>query len=164
MGRWINRDPIGRKGGVHLHAFAGNSPIQNTDRLGLDTLQEQCDKIAKDAVPCGCRAMSTRGTLKVVTTGDDSEKPYWCEVVYTPLPGGRCQARTKLCWRNAVEETRCHYYARFWCPDSGMNLVRDVWPDPLHSRSVGKDCETYYDDFNQPCDSVDFDPCEEEGL
>jgi hypothetical protein len=34
-GRWLNRDPIGERGGKNLHAFAGNSPLVGIDLLGL---------------------------------------------------------------------------------------------------------------------------------
>lgn len=36
FGKWINRDPIGERGGVNLTAYVGNSPISTIDRLGLD--------------------------------------------------------------------------------------------------------------------------------
>ena len=35
MGRWVNRDPIGEKGGSHLYAAVGNNGIGQIDRLGL---------------------------------------------------------------------------------------------------------------------------------
>ncbi len=35
MGRWVNRDPIGEKGGVNLHGFVANAPVQLTDAVGL---------------------------------------------------------------------------------------------------------------------------------
>jgi hypothetical protein len=34
-GRWINRDPIGEKGGANLYAFVGNSPVGEIDFIGL---------------------------------------------------------------------------------------------------------------------------------
>lgn len=36
MGRWINRDPIGERGGVNLYIMVDNSPINKTDLLGLE--------------------------------------------------------------------------------------------------------------------------------
>jgi RHS repeat-associated protein len=33
--QWLNRDPIGIKGGINLYSFAGNSPAVNVDRYGL---------------------------------------------------------------------------------------------------------------------------------
>ncbi len=34
-GRWLNRDPIGERGGVNLYGFVGNNPINLWDILGL---------------------------------------------------------------------------------------------------------------------------------
>ncbi|MEP2775846.1 MAG: RHS repeat-associated core domain-containing protein [Luteolibacter sp.] len=34
-GRWLNRDPIGERGGINLYSFVHNSPINRYDRLGL---------------------------------------------------------------------------------------------------------------------------------
>ena len=34
-GRWLNRDPIGEKGGRNIYAFATNDPINRVDYLGL---------------------------------------------------------------------------------------------------------------------------------
>ena len=33
--RWLSRDPVGEKGGLNLHGYVGNSPMANTDSLGL---------------------------------------------------------------------------------------------------------------------------------
>ncbi len=34
IGRWVNRDPIGERGGVNLFGFVGNNPIDHLDYLG----------------------------------------------------------------------------------------------------------------------------------
>ena len=34
--RWLNRDPIGERGGVNMHRFVNNSPLNLIDRSGLD--------------------------------------------------------------------------------------------------------------------------------
>lgn len=35
-GRWLNREPIGERGGVNLYGMAGNDPVNRWDLLGLD--------------------------------------------------------------------------------------------------------------------------------
>ncbi|MCQ2394233.1 MAG: RHS repeat-associated core domain-containing protein [Kiritimatiellae bacterium] len=35
-GRWLNRDPIGERGGENLYVFCGNQPIYYIDAFGLD--------------------------------------------------------------------------------------------------------------------------------
>jgi RHS repeat-associated protein len=35
--RWINQDPLGIAGGLNVHTFVGNEPIDAVDLLGLDT-------------------------------------------------------------------------------------------------------------------------------
>ncbi|MBC8095026.1 MAG: hypothetical protein H7Y43_04365 [Akkermansiaceae bacterium] len=35
LGRWLSRDPLGEPGGVNLHAYVANDPINNFDSLGL---------------------------------------------------------------------------------------------------------------------------------
>jgi len=35
LGRWLNRDPIGERGGVNLYGYVHNTPVRNVDRSGL---------------------------------------------------------------------------------------------------------------------------------
>jgi RHS repeat-associated protein len=36
LGRWLNRDPVGEKGGFNLYGFVGNNPANRIDPYGLD--------------------------------------------------------------------------------------------------------------------------------
>ena len=36
IGRWLNQDPIGERGGINLYGFAANNPVLFSDRNGLD--------------------------------------------------------------------------------------------------------------------------------
>ncbi|MDZ4788041.1 MAG: RHS repeat-associated core domain-containing protein, partial [Blastochloris sp.] len=38
LGRWVNRDPIGERGGINLLAFVGNDPVSYIDPVGLINL------------------------------------------------------------------------------------------------------------------------------
>jgi RHS repeat-associated protein len=42
LGRWINRDPIGERGGLNLGTICGNSPVNGIDPLGLAESSESC--------------------------------------------------------------------------------------------------------------------------
>ncbi len=46
IGRWANRDPIQEQGGVNLHQFVWNSPVNWTDALGLEPGAELTAAIA----------------------------------------------------------------------------------------------------------------------
>ena len=35
VGRWINRDPIGERGGLNVYEYVGGSPLNYSDPLGL---------------------------------------------------------------------------------------------------------------------------------
>jgi RHS repeat-associated protein len=35
LGRWLNRDPLGERGGLNLYGYVGNNPINYYDPLGL---------------------------------------------------------------------------------------------------------------------------------
>jgi RHS repeat-associated protein len=44
LGRWTNRDPLGEYGGLNLHGFIYNSPINSIDAYGLWELRFSLDK------------------------------------------------------------------------------------------------------------------------
>ncbi len=48
-GRWLNRDPIGERGGVNLHGFVGNDPLHRIDPDGRVTY-EDCPPAAQQKI------------------------------------------------------------------------------------------------------------------
>ena len=62
-GRFINRDPIGYKGGINLYGFAGNNPVNESDPSGY---QAQPDWMELER---GIERAGTRTFLRVVKGG-----------------------------------------------------------------------------------------------
>jgi RHS repeat-associated protein len=55
LGRWINRDPIGERGGLNLYGFVGNNGVHSVDELGLKTFKEWLYCLSgTPAVKCCC--------------------------------------------------------------------------------------------------------------
>ncbi len=44
IGRWLNKDPIGERGGLNLYGFVGNEPIDNYDILGKFSASDIADE------------------------------------------------------------------------------------------------------------------------
>jgi RHS repeat-associated protein len=46
LGRWMNRDPIGERGGDNLYGFVGNGSVNRWDMLGLEPVSvEECHAV-----------------------------------------------------------------------------------------------------------------------
>jgi len=69
LGRFINRDPIGERGGVNLYGFVGNSPVNHLDRFG--------EQAVKDPAPPG-RTPTTIGFLFDIAARVAGEKLEKC--------------------------------------------------------------------------------------
>jgi len=69
LGRFLSEDPIGIAGGLNLYAYAGNDPINRTDRSGLDECAQTPAPMASAAdtitlppvVVCGDQGDGTPG-------------------------------------------------------------------------------------------------------
>ncbi len=59
LGRWLNRDPIGIKGGINLYGMVGNDAVNKWDILGLCSDTCTWDK-RKKAWCCGGKECKTR--------------------------------------------------------------------------------------------------------
>ncbi|MFH1146935.1 MAG: RHS repeat-associated core domain-containing protein, partial [Pseudomonadota bacterium] len=72
VGRYIETDPIGQRGGLNLYRYAKNNPLLFLDAKGLSPLDFGCWTAAWDArCACGDKLDATRDKL--------SERLDWCE-------------------------------------------------------------------------------------
>ena len=55
-GRWFNRDPIGKRGGLNVYCFAGNTPIQSIDPDGQQAIVLPLAAAAAGIVLCAAAA------------------------------------------------------------------------------------------------------------
>jgi RHS repeat-associated protein len=76
-GKWINRDPIGEKGGLNIYTMVKNDPIRRVDKLGLCELLSQTwlarwfkmgFKINEEDAPGGIPGTASRGKIIVSIT------------------------------------------------------------------------------------------------
>src|SRR5947199_3230180 len=42
--RWLNRDPVGERGGLNLYRFCKHRPVMEVDPLGLSPCTDKCGK------------------------------------------------------------------------------------------------------------------------
>jgi RHS repeat-associated protein len=76
--RWLNRDPIGERGGLNLYGFVGNDPIRKIDPLGLSSIMGS----GKVCVDKSCKGVDLSALTYIPETPP---------VVLTPLPApGNC--------------------------------------------------------------------------
>jgi RHS repeat-associated protein len=50
-GGWLNRDPLGERGGLNLYGFVGNSALNKTDHLGQDSGDDGGTGTVNDPTP-----------------------------------------------------------------------------------------------------------------
>ena len=126
LGRWVNRDPVGERGGVNLQSMTANAPIDRYDVLGLcDDLSSHTsgDKAAENADegPCTC-------TITVTIRDNDSA-------------GRVLKARSEIGYEGCCDDPRAHSH-KWWTCAWGAYLG-NLWFDGVtltsrpHSESGG---------------------------
>jgi RHS repeat-associated protein len=61
-GRWLGRDPIGERGGIHIFGFVANLPVEQIDRLGLLSTEGHLTDLVADDCTLSLIVGHMRGT------------------------------------------------------------------------------------------------------
>ncbi len=77
VGRWLSRDPLGERGGLHLSSFVANRPTTQTDPLGLRAGHPQRDLHRYKS----CRRLHLNARLTQGGTGPGAYRQDCCELV-----------------------------------------------------------------------------------
>ena len=136
LGRWINRDPIGEKGGKNLHVFVGNAPVNNVDALGrikfdgcefreqkiVDGFENFCKKLDNPAFKCCLGHFNIPSRLKWMCDNRDN-LTIKCESEKT----GSCSDACAWSWPGG---TTIHMCPQQWddprCGDGGCTLLHEM--------------------------------------
>ena len=111
-GRWLNRDPIGERGGLNIFAFLGNAPIVSWDVLGLEDggdTPSACDSCNLSCLGMRCEVSrgptyTPPGPILREVQPDGSKTASFglsAEFAHDPTRGvcaGCCELRQKIRW------------------------------------------------------------------
>ncbi len=100
-GRWLNRDPIGERGGVNLYGFVGNNPVNQIDALGEEIVTAEEDQSYRDKV---ISALESIAGGSLWWCQDDENPEEWTLIVKTAGSGKQ--------WSDLVEGIDATYPIR----------------------------------------------------
>jgi hypothetical protein len=124
FGKWINRDPIGERGGINQYGFVGNMPTRNADFFGL----------AGSVVGGLTGPPDTSNCLGYAMTGDPSvfaqPAPGQSMKDFLASNGWNCSAMydPKNCTCDCKQDKMLVYLQM---PVRGVNSGKDPYRDPI---------------------------------
>lgn len=148
IGRYIESDPIGLRGGLNTYAYVGGKPLSWSDPSGLTAYQ--------------CRKpLDSLGGTGTRTGPDFSANPFYHQYSCVIDPDGQVtcggQDRTGDAWsspgkpsKDSYDPERCMRSQDNKCFDDC--LIKE-WqkPRPRFGIPFGMDCQDYDDDVNSRC-------------
>jgi RHS repeat-associated protein len=158
LGRWLNRDPVGERGGMNLYGFAANTPIGTVDFIGLAPVCP-LPPLSKDPCPKCCSHCEARGDMRIRDNGTSGKtirlkvdrsyvwpKLYSVFVDGTKVEGGPCCGRLRVYkWENCYLKNECHIgdtYEESFVPTWPIKSKKDynTWAIRLNAEAVVDSC------------------------
>jgi RHS repeat-associated protein len=133
LGRWVNRDPIGERGGSVLYTVAANDIVNNLDYLGLLILSGGGQLISEglnrldDPIDCPAIAASRFTQMKLDDKkGKKADRDKWYHCVTSCEIADRCGKEVAETMGNVKEE---------WFSDDALDSAIDQ-----QANADGRDC------------------------
>jgi len=128
LGRWINRDPIGERGGMNLYTFASNQSVNFADHLGL--IRENCSCKATDGEIYNKIQEGGEAAAKASKANQESRLNNAIAEYYKKFPKGTLPPRRlPLAWE---------YGGKVCCKDENLSLSPLVTDGVVGSVSLSK--------------------------
>jgi RHS repeat-associated protein len=91
MGRWLNRDPIGERGGLNLYGFVGNKSIIKYDILGLEECPCTPEEQMADALQYMSCVRSATAAYETCINAANQATDMWLDGIADEYPGLRAE-------------------------------------------------------------------------
>ena len=160
LGRWVSKDPIQEKGGLNLYVLTSNSPVNQTDFLGLDDGPSNyemggCSTIAPGmlmmnymfghapSMSGGRRTGSENDTMDITPSGAFSEAVEWFEYEWLETIEGQIIKKAE---QTTANNCCVHDTAQFDYNDSAQTTA------PIESFGPRFALQTFTVDWKITCD------------
>lgn len=116
-GRWLSRDPIGERGGINLYAMVRNSPVNFSDRLGLEIVEEHMTN---------CLGYATEAGGAAYPENRESLREALKELGYEDCTEGVSAAE---CREKCGEDSSCYIMVYVYIPKTCPHKKEDFNPE-----------------------------------